>query len=171
MGLVIAPWSIDVKVVVFVVPKLRDNFTIRLLPSSNTVVDSGIRGWRKTHFQLTSVLESHWWYLCHESVKVWDSTIWFTIWQFRTPAQKHYLQIHLLAERFVLGGGELSGFSKRGTQGLSNGTNLASQQTFFFFFVFASIVYGLSVRLIGSYAQAKSSERWQKLQNASFRFE
>jgi hypothetical protein len=45
--------------------------------------------------------ESHWWHLFHKKVKSWDSTTRFRIWQFQTPAWKQYLQMHLLAERFV----------------------------------------------------------------------
>jgi hypothetical protein len=29
--------------------------------------------------------EKHWWYLVYKG-KSWDSTIWFRIWQFQTPA-------------------------------------------------------------------------------------
>jgi hypothetical protein len=49
--------------------------------------------------------------------------------------------MHLLAERFVLFFlGDDTGFSERGSQGLSNGTNVASQLANFFS-VFTSEVY------------------------------
>ncbi len=35
-------------------------------------------------------------------VKSWDSTTWFKIWQFQTPAWKQYPQMHLIAEHIVI---------------------------------------------------------------------
>ncbi len=57
--------------------------------------------------------ESHWRNLFHKEVKSWDSTTWFKIWQFQTPAWKRYLQMHLLAERFAFWGDD-RGFLKVG---------------------------------------------------------
>ncbi len=62
---------------------------------------------------MSSMSESDWWYLFHEEVKNWDSANWFKIWQFQTPAKKLYLQMHLLAKRFIFLGW-WSGFSERG---------------------------------------------------------
>ncbi len=69
--------------------------------------------------------ESHWWYLFHKEVKSWDSTTWFRILQFQTPAWKRYLQMHLPTERFIFWGWS-SRVSERGNQRLSNSTNVAS---------------------------------------------
>ncbi len=89
---------------------------------------------------MSSTSGSHWCYLFHKEVKSWDSTTWFRIWQFQTPAWKRYLQKHPLAERFVFAGW-WSGFSERGSQDLSNGTNVASQLANFSS-VCTSVVYG-----------------------------
>jgi hypothetical protein len=50
---------------------------------------------------MSSMSESHLWYPFHKKVKSCDSTTWFRIWQFQTPAWKWYLQMHLLVERLV----------------------------------------------------------------------
>ncbi len=70
---------------------------------------------------MNSMFESDWWYLFHKQVKNRDSTTWLRNWQFLTPAQKRYLQMHLLAERFFLVDND--GFSESGSQGLSKGSN------------------------------------------------
>jgi hypothetical protein len=64
-------------------------------------------------------------YFTKKKVKSWDSTTCFRLWQFQTPAWKRYLQMHLLAERFTPLGWWLR-FCERGSQDLSNGTNVAS---------------------------------------------
>ncbi len=66
-------------------------------------------------------------------------TTWHSIWQFQTPAQKRYFQMHLLAERFVCWRW-WSRFSTRGSQDLSNGTKVASWLANLFS-VIRSIVY------------------------------
>ncbi len=66
---------------------------------------------------------SHSWCSFHKLVKTWDSTTWFIIWHFQTPAQKLYNQMRFLAERFHILAW-WSAFSKRGSQDLSNGTNV-----------------------------------------------
>ncbi len=73
-------------------------------------------------------------------MKSWDTTTWFRIWQFQTPAWKRYLQKHLLARRFV-SWGWWSGFSERWSQDLSNNTNAASWLANFYS-VFTSVVCG-----------------------------
>jgi hypothetical protein len=88
------------------------------------------------------VKEPYWWDLFPKEVKRRDSTTWFRICQFQTPAKKGYLQMHLLAEWFVFWVW-WSGFTERGSQDLSNGTNVASLLTNFFS-VFTSIVYDTS---------------------------
>ncbi len=50
------------------------------LPSSKAGV--------KALIWLSLMSESHWWYLFHKEVKSWDSTTWFRIWLFQTPAYK-----------------------------------------------------------------------------------
>ncbi len=67
-------------------------------------------------------------YQFYKDVKSWKSSTWFKIWQFQTGVWKRYLQIHLVAERLVFLGW-WSGFSERGSQDLSNGTNVASYLT------------------------------------------
>ncbi len=81
---------------------------------------------------MSSMSESHWRYLFHKEGKSWDSTTWFRIWQFQTPPQKLYLQMHLLAERLVFWGW-WSGFSDGLSQDLPKGTNVVSQIANFFF--------------------------------------
>ncbi len=101
--------------------------------------------------------ESRWWYLLHKEVKSWYSTTWFRIWQFQTPAQKRYLQMHLLAEPFV-SGRWLSGFPERGNQGLSIGTNFGSQLAKLSS-VFTSIVYGDNIHFITWITVGKSQRQ------------
>ncbi len=55
--------------------------------------------------------ESHWWYLIDKDVKIWDSTTWFKIWKFQTPAKKRDLQIHLLTEWLVCKAYDYPGFN------------------------------------------------------------
>jgi hypothetical protein len=64
---------------------------------------------------MSSMPGSNWWNLFHKEVKSWDSTTWFRIWQFQTPALKRYLQMPLLAERFVFWRW-WSGFLKEGVK-------------------------------------------------------
>jgi hypothetical protein len=71
---------------------------------------------------MSSMSESHWWCLFHNEVMSWDSITWFRIWQFQTPAWKRFLQMHLLAERFIFWGVCDRGFWNRE----SSGTNFAS---------------------------------------------
>ncbi len=110
-----------------------------LLSSSKTGVNLGIRSWKK-HFSD--------WARCQTAI----GGIYFTKkWRaetlqpglefdnFKPPASKRYLQMHLLAERFVYWRW-WSGFSERGNQALFNGTNDAYSLANFFSF-FTSIVY------------------------------
>ncbi len=61
-----------------------------------------IWSWKKKNIiWVSSMSESHWWYLFYELVRSLDSGTWCRIWQFRTLAKKRYLQMHLLAEGFV----------------------------------------------------------------------
>ncbi len=59
---------------------------------------------KKALIWMSSMSECHWWYLLYKQVKICDSTTKFRIWQLQTPAEKRYLQKHLLAERFVFWG-------------------------------------------------------------------
>jgi hypothetical protein len=67
---------------------------------------------------------SDWWLLFHKEVKSRDSTTWFRICPFQTLAWKRYLQMHLLAERFVLLGVNIGVFW--GNQDLCCDSNVAS---------------------------------------------
>ncbi len=89
---------------------------------------------------MSSMSESHWWYLFHKEVKSWVSTTWFRIWQFQTTAKSSIFKcIFWLNGSFFWGW--WSGFSERGSQDLSNGTNVVSWFASFIS-VFTSIVYG-----------------------------
>jgi hypothetical protein len=88
---------------------------------------------------MSSMSESRWWCLLYKEWKSYDSTTWFRIWQFQTPAWKRYLQMHLLAERLAFKGW-WSGFSERVIQNLFLDTNVASDHANIFS-VFSSIVY------------------------------
>jgi hypothetical protein len=61
------------------------------------------------------------------------------MWQFKTPAEERYLQLHLLAERG--GGGWLPGFCERESEYLLNSTNVVSKPANFSS-VLTSVVYG-----------------------------
>jgi hypothetical protein len=78
-----------------------------------------------------------------EELRVYNR--WFRIWHFQTPALKRYLQMHLLGDRFIFWGWR-AGFSERGSQDLSNGTNFISSLANSFS-VFTSIVYGRDNKL------------------------
>ncbi len=80
---------------------------------------------KKAFIWLSSMSESQCWHLFHKRVKSWDSTTWFRIWQFQTRAWKRYLQMHLLAKRFVFWKW-WSGFSESGSPDLSNVTDVTS---------------------------------------------
>ncbi len=96
------------------------------LSSSETDIHPEIWSWKNHSSNLNEVdVRSHWWYLFYNEEKSWDSTTWFRIWQFQTLVQNRYLQKHLLAERLILWSW-WSGFSERGRQVLSNGTNFAA---------------------------------------------
>jgi hypothetical protein len=72
--------------------------------------------WQKMKEELLQIIyTSESYYLFHKWVKSCNSTSWFRIWQFQTHAWKLYLQMHLLAERFVFGGDE-RGFLKEGVK-------------------------------------------------------
>jgi hypothetical protein len=62
---------------------MRDNFKPRFAFQQNRV-----QSWNKmlknALIWMGSVSASHWWYLFHQQVKSWDSTIWLRIWQFQT---------------------------------------------------------------------------------------
>ncbi len=113
-----------------------------LLSSSKTGVKPVIRRW-KTLIWLSSMSESHWWYLFHKEVKSWASTTWFRIWKFQTLASKLYLQMHLLVEPFVFLGLMIAVFLKEGVKTYSMASISPLNSPFFFFFaVFTSIAYG-----------------------------
>ncbi len=107
------------------VRELRDNFEPRF------AFQQWNRGWSWNE-QLKR--HSSDWARCQEDVggiyftkkvKSWDSTTWLRVLRFQTQAWKGYLQMHLLAERFIFWRW-WSGFSETGSQGPSNGTNVAS---------------------------------------------
>ncbi len=75
---------------------------------------------------MSLVSESRWWYLIQKEVKSRDSRTWFRNCQFQTSAWKPYLQMLLLAERFVFWEW-WSGFSGSGCQDPSHATNVACQ--------------------------------------------
>ncbi len=86
---------------------------------------------------------SHCWNsICFTKWKAVTATcIFFS--EFRTVVYNRYLQMHLLAERFVSFGWWCRNFG-RGRQNLSNGTNFASELCNFLFLLFSHIyiVYG-----------------------------
>jgi hypothetical protein len=84
--------------------------------------------------------ESHWWYLFHKDVKSSSSTTWFRIRQFQNLA-KNAVSSNASPGWTVRFLGSWSEFSERVSQGLSNGTKVASQLANFFS-VFTSIVDG-----------------------------
>ncbi len=85
----------------------------KLLSSSEAGVNLGIGSWKSTYL-IELKVRKHWWYLFHKEVKSWESTTWFRIWQFQTPAWNRYLQTHLVAdERFVFWGVMIGVFWKR----------------------------------------------------------
>ncbi len=53
---------------------------------SETRVNPGIRIW-KALIWMSSMSESHWWYLFHKELKSWDSPTWFRIWKFQTQLE------------------------------------------------------------------------------------
>jgi hypothetical protein len=55
------------------------------LSSSETGVNPVMRSWKST-FWMSSMSEGLCWNLFHKEEKSWDSTTWFRIWQFQTPA-------------------------------------------------------------------------------------
>ncbi len=73
----------------------------------------------KNHIRMSSISERHWWFIFHKEVKSWDSRTWFRIWKFWAPAWKQYLQMHLMAERFVYRGDNW-GFWKRESKDETN---------------------------------------------------
>ncbi len=96
---------------------------------------------------MSSTSGSHWWYLFHKEVKSWDSSSWFTIWRFQTPAQKRYLQTHLLAERFVFFFfivGDDRGFPKEGVKTYLTAVPISLPKSPTFFSVFTSVFYMVS---------------------------
>jgi hypothetical protein len=105
---------------------------------------------------MSSMSENHRRYLFHKEMKSCDSTTWFTIWQFQTPAYRRNLQMHFqLSERFVISKW-WSGFSERGTRDLPNGTNCISELAIFFC---------LNIHSLGSYADGWVSGKYD-----SFKF-
>jgi hypothetical protein len=65
---------------------------------------------------MSSMSESHWWYLFDKEATSGDYTTWSRIWQFQTPAKKSYLQMHLLAEQSIFKGWFLSDFLNEGVK-------------------------------------------------------
>jgi hypothetical protein len=89
-----------------------------LLSRSEKTVYPGMRSWKKALVWLGSMSVSHWWYRFPREVKRWDSTAWFRIWQFQTPAWKRYFKMQFLAEWFIFWE-RWSRFSDRGSQDVS----------------------------------------------------
>ncbi len=90
---------------------------------------------------MSSMSESHWWYLFHKEVKSLDSTTWFRIWQFQTLASKAVSSNASPGWTVRFLGGNDRGFLKEGgKQDLPKNTNVASWLAKFFS-VFTSIVY------------------------------
>ncbi len=102
--------------------------------SSATGINRRIEDWKSTHLNVLDgrkpLVE------CISQVSNgWDSKTRFMIWFFQPPASKRYFQMHLLAEQFVFGGW-WSRFPERGSQFLSDGTNVASYNLPTFFSAF-----------------------------------
>ncbi len=121
------------------VRKLRENLKSRF------AFQQWNKGWswnkklKKALIWISLMPETHWRYVFHKQVKSWDFKTWFRFWQFRTPAWKRYLQMHLLAERFV--------FSWWWSY-LSN-----------FISVFTSIVYGIYWRLAVAFQRCQVTRK------------
>jgi hypothetical protein len=82
-------------------------------------------------------------FILQKKVESCDSTAWCRIEQFQTTAQTRYLQMHLLAERFIIFFGiMIVGFFEGvvTTYRMAQMSPLAN-----FFSVFTSIVYGYTV--------------------------
>jgi hypothetical protein len=56
--------------------------------SVNKRLNPEIRSWKMYLWWISLMSGSHLCYLFREDVKNWDSTIWFRIWHFQTPAWK-----------------------------------------------------------------------------------
>jgi hypothetical protein len=79
------PYTIDMKTVVFRCPWVVWQFQT---PIYFPAVKLGLilkYEAEKALVWMSSMSESHWWYLFYKEVKSWDSTTWFRIWQFQTP--------------------------------------------------------------------------------------
>ncbi len=91
--------------------------------------------------------ESHWWYVFHKEVKSRDSTTWFRIWQFKTPAKKQYPQMRLLAEWSIFWGDD-RGSLKEGVKNYVTGPMSPLNSPIFS--VFTSIVWAIKRVMIRS---------------------
>jgi hypothetical protein len=69
---------------------------------------------------------SHWWYLLYKELKSWDSTTWFRVGKFWTPAGKQYVSSVAYFGWSVSFLGVIIGVLEKESQGLSNGTYVAS---------------------------------------------
>ncbi len=70
---------------------------------------------------MSLMLENNQLYLFHQEVKRWDPTTWFEICQFQTPSLKTVFSKASPCWTVCFWG-----YGERGSQGLSNGTNVAS---------------------------------------------
>jgi hypothetical protein len=89
-----------------------------LLSSSEAGVNRGIISWLKNLSEWARYQKAvNSWYPFRKELKSWDSTTWFRNRQLQTPAQKRYLQMLLMAERFVFfGGSDDCSFLKEGAK-------------------------------------------------------
>ncbi len=89
---------------------------------------------------MSSMSGSRRWYVLHRRKRKnsRDSTAWFRIWQFQTPAWERYLQLRVLVDGSFFGAD--TGFLQKGVKSLFNVTNfrLFTRQILF---VFTSMVY------------------------------
>ncbi len=93
--------TIDVNMAVFSCPRVAWQFQT---PICFQAVKQGLileQEVEKAHIWMSSMSGTNWCRLFHKDVKSWDSSTWFRIWNYQTPAEKKYLHMHLLAERFV----------------------------------------------------------------------
>ncbi len=78
---------------------ISDPDSLSQVSSSETGFDPGIIA-ELALIRLSSMSKSHW-YPFQKEVKSWEPTTLFKVWQFQTLAEKRYLQIHFLDERFI----------------------------------------------------------------------
>ncbi len=125
------------------------------LSSNETGVNAGIRSWKK---------HSSEWAWCQRAMGgIYSTKKWradtpqrgLEFGNFKPRLKTRYHQLHLLAERFVFRGW-WSGYSERGSQNLSNGTDVAS---WLVNFVFCLHIYSLCTHI---------ASRWHILPSTVF---